>query len=102
MNLYVGNLLSNINENDLRNAFEKFGQVREVRLIADRHSGQSKGYGFVEMPSKDEAEKAISEMNGKEFMGHSVNVSPAKPKVNRRHGGSRGRDFAGRGRKRRY
>ena len=102
MNLYVGNLLSNVSEKDLRNAFEQFGQVREVRLIVDKHSGQSKGYGFVEMSSKDKAEKAISEMNGKEFMGRIVNVNPAKPKINRRHGGNRGRDFTGRGQRRRY
>ena len=102
MNLYVGNLLSNVSEKDLRNAFEEFGQVREVRLIADKHSGQSKGYGFVEMPSKNDAEKAISQMNGRKLMGRTVNVNPAKPKVNRRHGGSRGRDSTGRGQRRRY
>ncbi|MGD9110076.1 MAG: RNA-binding protein [Phycisphaerales bacterium] len=102
MNLYVGNLLFNVGESDLRNAFEQFGQVTEVRLIMDKFSGQSKGFGFVEMPSKDEAEKAIEEMNGKEFMGRAVTVNLAKPKTNRRGGGGRGRTAASRGRGRRY
>ena len=102
MNLYVGNLLFNVGENDLRNAFEQFGQVTEVHLIMDKFSGQSKGFGFVEMPSKDEAEKAIGEMNGKEFMGRAITVNLAKPKTNRRGGGGRGRTTASRGRGRRY
>ena len=101
MNLYIGNLLSNVNEKDLRNAFEKYGQVKEVRLITDKSSGQSKGYAFVEMPSKNDAEKAIDEMNGKEFMGSTVKVNLAKPKTNSRAGG-RSRDFTSRGRGRRY
>ncbi len=100
MNLYVGNLLFNVSENDLRTAFEQFGQVTEVRLIMDKFSGKSKGFGFIEMPSKDEAEKAIREMNSKEFMGRALNVSVAKPKTDR--GGGRGRDVASRGGGRRY
>ena len=102
MNLYVGNLLFNVSENDLRNAFEQFGQVTEVRLIMDKFSGKSKGFGFIEMPSKDEAEKAIGEMNGKEFMGRALNVNVAKPKTDRRGGGGRGRGVASRGSGRRY
>ena len=95
MNLYIGNLLFNVGENDLRNAFEQFGQVTEVRLIMDKFSGQSKGFGFIEMPSKDDAEKAIGEMNGKELMGRALNVNEARPKVDRGSGGRRG----GRGRR---
>ena len=102
MNLYVGNLLFNVSENDLRNAFEQFGQVTEVRLIMDKFSGKSKGFGFIEMPSKDEAEKAIREMNGKEFMGRALNVNVAKPKTDHRGGGGRGRGAANRGSGRRY
>jgi RNA recognition motif-containing protein len=90
MNLYVGNLLFNVSESDLKSAFEQFGQVTEVRLIMDKFSGKSKGFGFIEMPSKDEAEKAIEEMNGKEFMGRTLNVNVAKPKTDRRGGGGRG------------
>jgi RNA recognition motif-containing protein len=102
MNLYVGNLLFNVSENDLRNAFEPFGQVTEVRLIMDKFSGKSKGFGFIEMPSKDEAEKAIREMNGKEFMGRTLNVNVAKPKTDRRGGGGRGRGIESRGSGGRY
>jgi len=102
MNLYVGNLLFNVSENDLRNAFEQFGQVTEVRLIMDKFSGKSKGFGFIEMPSKDEAEKAIGEMNGKEFMGRALNVNEAKPKTDSRGGGGRGSFGGSRGGGRRY
>ncbi|MFH1616237.1 MAG: RNA-binding protein [Planctomycetota bacterium] len=102
MNLYVGNLLFTVSENDLRNAFEQFGQVTEVRLIMDKFSGESKGFGFIEMPSRNEAEKAIREMNGKEFMGRALNVNEAKPKTDRGGGGDRGRGVASRGRGRRY
>lgn len=101
MNLYVGNLLPNVSERDLRKAFKQFGHVQNVRLIADRKSNQSNGYGFVEMSSKNDAEKAIEEMNGKEFMGQTLNVNPAKPKINRRHSSNRGRDSTGQERKRR-
>ena len=98
MNLYVGNLLFNVSENDLKEAFEPFGEVTEVRLIMDKFSGKSKGFGFIEMPSKEEAEKAISEMNGKEFMGRALNVNVAKPKTDRRGGGGGGGGGGGRGR----
>ena len=102
MNIYVGNLTFDVSEDDLREAFEQFGEITEVRMIMDKRSGKSKGFCFIEMPSKDEAEKAIEEMNGKEFKGRDLNVSEAKPKVDRggrggggRRGGSgnsRGRD----------
>ena len=101
MNLYIGNLSLDVGENDLRCAFEQLGQVREVHLVTDKSNGESKGYGFVEMPSKNDAEQAINEMNGKEFMGRTIIVNPAKPKTNRRVG-SRSRDLTSRGRGRRY
>jgi RNA recognition motif-containing protein len=91
MNIYVGNLPHKVTEDELRQAFEEFGQVTEVRLIMDKFSGESKGFGFVEMPSKDEAEKAIAEMNGKEFMGRALNVNEARPKTDRGGGGGGGR-----------
>ena len=97
MNIYVGNLLFDVGESDLREAFEQFGQVTEVRLIMDKYTGKSKGFGFIEMPSKDEAEKAIAEMNGKEFMGRALNVNEAKPKIDRGGGGRRGGFGGGRG-----
>lgn len=91
MNLYVGNLLFDVGEAELRKAFEEFGEVTEVRLIMDKFSGKSKGFGFIEMPSKEEGEKAISELNGKEFMGRDMSVNVAKPKSDRGgRGGGRG------------
>ena len=96
MNLYVGNLVFDVTESDIREAFEAFGQVTEVRLIMDKFSGKSKGFGFVEMPTKEEAEKAIEEMNGKEFMGRALSVNVAKPKTDR-PGGGRGGFRGGRG-----
>jgi RNA recognition motif-containing protein len=90
MNIYAGNLPHETTEDELRQAFAEFGQVTEVRLIKDKFSGESKGFGFVEMPSKAEAEKAIEEMNGKEFMGKVLNVNEARPKTDRGGGGGRG------------
>lgn len=87
MNLYVGNLVFNVSESDLRKAFEQFGTVTEVRLIMDKFSGESKGFGFIEMPNKEEAEKAIEEMNGKDFNGRALSVNVAKPKTERPGGG---------------
>ncbi|MBN1392304.1 MAG: RNA-binding protein [Sedimentisphaerales bacterium] len=94
MNLYVGNLLFDVAENDLRALFEPFGQVTEVRLIMDKYTGKSKGFGFIEMPSKDEAQKAIAELNGKDMKGRAMTVNEAKPKVER---GGRGGFGGGRG-----
>ncbi len=88
MNIYVGNLSRQTTEDDLRKAFEGFGQVESVNIIMDKFSGESRGFGFVEMPSKDEAQKAIEEMNGKDLMGRAVNVNEARPKTDR--GGGRG------------
>ena len=93
VNIYVGNLSHEVTEDSLREAFEPFGQVESVNIIKDRFSGESRGFGFLEMPSKQEAEKAIEEMNGKDLMGRAVNVNEARPKTNRRDsrgGGGRG------------
>jgi len=97
MNIYVGNLAHKATEDEVRQAFEEFGQVTEVRLIVDKFSGESRGFGFVEMPSKAEAEKAIEEMNGKEFMERALNVNEARPKVDRGGRGGGGRGGGGRG-----
>ncbi len=96
MNIYVGNLLFDVVEGDLKEAFEAFGSVTEVRMIMDKFSGKSKGFCFIEMPNKDEAQKAIEEMNGKEFMGREIKVSEAKPKSDSR-GGRGGFGGGGRG-----
>jgi len=99
MNIYVGNLAHQATEDDLRQAFEAFGQVESANIIKDKFSGESRGFGFVEMPSKDEAQKAIEEMNGKDLMGRAVNVNEARPKTDRgRGGGGRGGRGGGGGR----
>lgn len=90
MNIYVGNLPHQTTEDEVRQAFEEFGQVTEVRIITDKFSGESKGFGFVEMPTIAEAQKAIEVMNGKDMMGRALNVSEARPRVERRGGGRRG------------
>ena len=90
MNIYVGNLSPKTTEDDLRQAFEAFGQVETANVIKDKYSGESKGFGFVEMPSKDEAQKAIDEMNGKDLQGNPINVNEARPRTDRGGGGRRG------------
>ncbi len=90
MNIYVGNLGFDVSESSLREAFEQFGQIAEVRLIMDKYTGKTKGFGFIEMPEKEDAQKAIAEMNEKEFEGRVIKVSEAKPKTDRGGGGRRG------------
>lgn len=80
MDIYVGNLSSDTTRDDLIEIFEKFGQVIEVRLITNKFGVKSKKYAFVEMPSEDQAQKAIEEMNEKELKEHTLSVSVAKPK----------------------
>ncbi|MFA5252131.1 MAG: RNA-binding protein [Phycisphaerae bacterium] len=103
MNLYVGNLLFDVTESELKELFEPFGQVTEIRMIMDKFTGKSKGFGFIEMPSKDEALKAIEALNGKDVKGRAMTVNEAKPKVDRGGrggfggGGGRGRGGFGGG-----
>lgn len=92
MNIYVGNLSRQTTENDLRAAFESHGQVSSVSIIKDKYSGESKGFGFVEMPSKEEAETAIRNLNGKDLDGRTLNISEARPRTENRTGGGRDRD----------
>jgi len=86
MNIYVGNLSREVTEDDLRQAFEAFGQVESANIIKDRFSGESRGFGFVLMPSKNEAQSAIDGLNGKDLMGRTVNVNEARPKTGDRRG----------------
>ena len=105
MNIYVGNLSPETTEDDLRQAFEAFGQVESVNIIKDRFSGESRGFGFVEIPSRNDAQTAISEMDGKNLKGRIIKVNEARPKTNRRsgrgrrgssgHGGRGGKDRRG-------
>lgn len=90
MDIYVGNLPPDVGADDLREIFEKFGEVTEVRLIKDQPRGKSKRYAFVEMPSQEEAEKAIEEMNGTDLKERALSVSEAKPKKPRSRGGRAG------------
>jgi len=89
MNIYVGNLSFEVTEQDLQQAFEAFGQVESVNIIKDRFSGESKGFGFVEIPAKGEAESAINDLNGKELKGRALKVSEARPRSEGREGGGR-------------
>jgi RNA recognition motif-containing protein len=92
MNIFVGNLSNDVGEDDLMGLFSEFGQVREVKIIRDMFSQQSKGFGFVEMPGLAEAQKAINELNTKELKGKKIVVNEARPKrdSNRRPGGGGG------------
>lgn len=96
MNIYVGNLSRTVTEDELRSAFEGFGQVASVSIIKDKFSGQPRGFGFVEMPSADEAKNAINSMNGKDLGGQSIRVNEARPKEDRPRDGGRSR-FGGNG-----
>jgi RNA recognition motif-containing protein len=83
MNMYIGNLAHDVTEDDLRNAFSEFGEVSSVKIIMDKFSGRSKGFGFVEMPSNSEADQAIKALNGKAFNGRSIKVNQAEAKRKR-------------------
>ncbi|MEW5721693.1 MAG: RNA-binding protein [Thermodesulfobacteriota bacterium] len=90
-NLYVGNLSFTTTESALEAMFSEFGRVESAKIIMDRYSGQSRGFGFVEMASRGEAEQAIAALNGKELDSRRLKVNEAKPRNNdNRGGGSRG------------
>jgi len=102
MNIYVGNLASNVTEADLRTAFEAFGQVANAAVIKDKFTGESRGFGFVEMPLMAEAQAAISNLNGKDLNGKALAVNEARPRPEGGRGGDRfggrpggGRSFGG-------
>jgi len=108
MKIYVGNLSYHVTEEDLQGAFGAFGQVETATIIKDRYSGESKGFGFVEMSSKAEAQSAIEGLNGKELKGRTLNVNEARPRPDRQGGrggyggGRRSAGSGGRGGGRRY
>jgi RNA recognition motif-containing protein len=81
MNIYVGNLSREATEDELRQAFAAFGQVASAAIIKDKFSGESRGFGFVEMASKEEGQAAITGLNGKEFKGRALNVNEARPRA---------------------
>jgi len=95
MKIYVGNLSYGVAESDLEQAFSEFGAVSSVSLIKDKQTGESKGFGFVEMPEVSEGQAAVKEMDGKELMGRELKVDQAKERPARPSGGRGG--FGGRG-----
>jgi len=88
MNIYVGNLSYETGENDITALFSNIGEVESTRIITDRDTGRSKGFGFVEMTNSEQAKSAIDKLNGTELDGRSLTVNEAKPKTND-HGNSR-------------
>ena len=90
MNIYVGNLPYSVTEEQLRAAFADFGEVTSANVIMDRMSGQSKGFGFVEMPNNSEAEEAINALNESAFNGRNIKVNQARPRNDRGGGGGGG------------
>ena len=99
MNIYIGNLSYEVKDNDLQTAFSAFGAVASAKVVMDMDSGRSKGFGFVEMGSTEEAQAAISKLNGTELCGRSITVNEARPKTERSFGGGRN---TGGGRRDRY
>lgn len=102
--LYVGNLSYSVSSEGLAELFSGYGNVESARLITDRDTGRSKGFGFVEMSTDDEAKKCIEDLNGRDYEGRAMNVSEARPQEERggRGGGGGGRGFGGGGRGGRY
>lgn len=99
MNIYVGNLSRDVTDEELRKEFETFGKVESVNVIKDKYSGQSRGFGFVEMPAKAEAQAAITGLKGKVLKGRTIDVSEARPRTEGGRGGGGGRGgFGGGGR----
>jgi len=80
VNIYVGNLSRDVSEDDLRGAFEAFGKVTSAAVIKDKFSGESRGFGFVEMPEKAEADAAIAGLNSTDLKGRTLNVNEARPR----------------------
>ncbi len=90
MNIYVGNLSYKATEEDIRQVFEPFGQVSSAAIIKDKYSRQPRGFGFVEMPERAEAQAAIENLNGKDLLGQPMNVNEARPRADRGKSGGQG------------
>jgi cold-inducible RNA-binding protein len=87
MNIYVGNISREATEDELRQAFEAFGKVDTVTILKDKFTGEARGFGFIEMPVKAEADAAISNLNGKDFKGRALTVNEARPRTDNKGGG---------------
>jgi len=96
MNIYVGNLSYDATDVTIREAFESFGEVTSARVIKDKYSGQSRGFGFVEMPAQSQAQTAIRSLNGKDVLGKAISVNEARPRADQGRRGGR-MDYSGGG-----
>lgn len=90
MNIYVGNLSKDVTDEDLQALFSEYGSIKSVKIIKDLFSGESRGFGFIEMPGSTEAQKAINELNTKELKGQKLVVNEARPRSDNRRGGKGG------------
>jgi RNA recognition motif-containing protein len=97
MNIYVGNLSFETTDETIREAFESFGQVTSARVIKDKENGQSRGFGFVEMPGQSQAQTAIRSLNGRELQGKQMSVKEARPRADQGRTWGGRRDDGGRG-----
>jgi RNA recognition motif-containing protein len=97
MNIYVGNLPNDATDETIREAFESFGEVTSAKVIKDKYNGQSRGFGFVEMPGQSQAQTAIKSLNGKEILGKQISVSEARPRPDQGKTGKQGgrMDYSG-------
>ncbi len=91
MNIYVGNIAQDVSEEELTNLFTEYGKVSSAKILRDMFTQESRGFGFVEMPSQAEAQKAIEELNTQELKGKKIVVNEARERRERRGGGGRGR-----------
>ena len=99
MNIFIGNLSRQVSDADLREAFEAHGQVASANVIKDKFTGESRGFGFVEMADQAQAQAAIAALNGKDLKGRALNVAEAKPRTDGGGGGGRsGGGYGGGGR----
>lgn len=97
MNIYVGNLSWNLKDQDLSNLFAQHGEVSSAKIVTDKFTGRSKGFGFVEMPNDDQAQAAITALNGTDVDGRSIVVNESRPKQEGGGGGFKKRSFGGGG-----
>lgn len=85
MNIYVGNLSFDAEEGELQKLFEEFGEVTSAKIISDKYSGKSRGFAFVEMADDSQGSKAISQLDGKDYLGRALRVSEARPRTERQN-----------------
>jgi RNA recognition motif-containing protein len=102
VDIYVGNLSYDVTDETIKQAFESFGEVTSARVIKDKYTGRSRGFGFVEMPVQSQAQTAIKSLNGKEILGKQISVNEARPRAEQGRTGGQGGRMDHSGRKNRY